>query len=188
MRLLKYMPRDSVYCSCLTLNRTQPMTSLPSASLISYSGTSKLSGAGPLRIRPAVTDMSESTRRSKEKQRTDVVVRTVARAEPASVVTRLANGYTTQVSANAKHDKPLRLLRTRFIGFGVAQGLPVDRARLVDLRLSTVTNEDRLAASLDDDVRALGNGAQVDLDLGESENVRRGGHARQEFGNSRLRD
>jgi hypothetical protein len=49
-------------------------------------------------------------RRSLSYAARDVVVRAVARAEPASKVTSLANGHTSQVRADAQHDEPFGLL------------------------------------------------------------------------------
>lgn len=82
----------------------------------------------------------------------DIVVRTVARAEPAAVVTGLADGHTTQVGADTQHDQPLGLLNTLVVGLGVAQALPLCVTGLVDLILGTVTDEDGLSTPLDDDL------------------------------------
>jgi hypothetical protein len=79
-------------------------------------------------------------------------VRTVARAEPAAVVTGLADGHTTQVGADTQHDEPLGLLNTVVVGLGVTERLPLGLAGLVDLVLGTVTDEDGLATPLDDDL------------------------------------
>lgn len=66
----------------------------------------------------------------------DVVVGTVARAEPATEVARLANGHTTEMGADTcccqfpgscysvysvrtQHDQPLGLLNTVRVGLGV---------------------------------------------------------------------
>ena len=76
--------------------------------------------------------------------------------EPSSVVTRLANGHTTQVRADTKHDKPLWPLRPVLVALRIAELFPVLRPRLVDLALRPVTNEDGLATPFDDDVLALG--------------------------------
>lgn len=117
---------------------------------------------------------------------TDVVVRTVAWAEPSSKVASLTNGHTTQVGANTQHDKPLGLLDTSIVRLGVAESLPVDGAGLLDLGGGTVTDEDGLSSPLDDNVLALGDGSKLDFNLGESENVGRGGHGLQEFGDGGL--
>ena len=113
-------------------------------------------------------------------------MRTVARAEPASVVARLADGHTTQVGADAEHDEPLGLLGARLVALGVAEALEVGAARLCDLVGGAVADEDGLAAPLDDDVLALGDGGEVELDLGHREHVRGRGHRREELGHRRL--
>ena len=92
------------------------------------------------------------------------------------------------MGAHAQHDEPLRLLDARIIRLRVAQGLPVDLARLVDLVLRAVADEDGLAAPLDDHVLALGNARELDLNLGEREHVRGGGHRAEELGHGRLGD
>ena len=129
-------------------------------------------------------------------------MRTVAWAEPASVVTRLANGYTTQVSANAKHDKPLRGLDTVVIGLRISQRLNVDALSLLDLVGSSVTDEDGLTTPLDDDleqgesvrkprrvlktrletyVLALRDSSEVDLDLGHGQHIGGSRHVDEEI-------
>lgn len=76
----------------------------------------------------------------------------VARAEPATIVTSLANGDTTQVGADTQHDQPLGALDTVLIGLGVSKGRDVDFVGLVDLVLGSVTDEDGLASPFDDDL------------------------------------
>lgn len=79
---------------------------------------------------------------------------TMARAEPSSVVTALTDGDATQVSADTKHDEPLGLLGTCFVGFRIAKRLDVNAVGLLNLLRGTVANEDWLAAPFDDDVLA----------------------------------
>lgn len=50
----------------------------------------------------------------------DIVVRTVARAEPTVVVTGLTNGDTTQMGADTQHNEPSRVLDTLLISLGVS--------------------------------------------------------------------
>lgn len=57
-------------------------------------------------------DFQVERRRSLSYAARDVVVRAVARAEPASKVTRLADGHASQVRADAQHDEPFGLLDT----------------------------------------------------------------------------
>jgi hypothetical protein len=84
----------------------------------------------------------------------DIVVGAVARAEPATKVTGLANGDTTQVGADTQHDQPLGALDTVLIGLRVSEGGDVDFVGLVDLVLGSVADEDGLASPLDDDLGA----------------------------------
>ena len=107
---------------------------------------------------------------------------------PSSEVARLANGYTSEVSTNAEHDEPLWLLDAGLVGLWVAEALPVDLAGLVDLLLRAVADEHGLAAPLDDRVLALGDARELDLDLGEREHIRRGGHCPQKLRHGRLGD
>jgi len=82
----------------------------------------------------------------------DIVVRTVARAEPASKVTSLANRHTTQMRAHTDHDQPLRLLDTVLIWLWVTERLPLGFPCFVDFRFGAVADEDGLAAPFDDDL------------------------------------
>lgn len=78
----------------------------------------------------------------------DVVVRTVAWAEPAVVVAGLADRHAAQVGAHTKHDEPLRLLGALFVGFGVSESLDVDILSFFNLGLGSVTDEDGLSTPL----------------------------------------
>lgn len=51
-----------------------------------------------------------------------------------------------------KHHQPLGLLDTVSVGLGVPEGLPVGVVGLFDFAGGTVTDEDGLAAPLDDDL------------------------------------
>ena len=52
----------------------------------------------------------------------------------------------------------------------------LDRFGLFDLVFGAVADKDGLASPLDDDVLALGDGGEVDLDFCLREHVGRGGH------------
>lgn len=52
----------------------------------------------------------------------------------------------------------------------------LDRLSLLDLRLCAVTDEDWLASPFDNDVLALGDRCEVDLDFGLRQHVGGGGH------------
>jgi hypothetical protein len=118
----------------------------------------------------------------------NVVMRTVARAEPSSIVARLSNRHTSQVGTHAKHDEPLWLLRPLLVRLGVPERLPVRVASLVNLALRAVADEHRLSTPFDDDVLALRDGVDVDLDLGHGEDVGRCRHCTKELGHSALCD
>jgi len=51
----------------------------------------------------------------------DIVVRTVARAEPTTKVTCLTNRDTTQMCADSQHDKPFGLLHSVSVGLRIAE-------------------------------------------------------------------
>jgi len=110
----------------------------------------------------------------------DIIMGSVARAEPASKVTSLSNWHTTQVRADAQHDEPFGLLDAVCVGLGVTKLLPVVVLGLLDLIACAVADENWLAAPLDNDVLALGDGGQVDLNLGLGEHVGGSGHVYQE--------
>lgn len=92
----------------------------------------------------------------------NVVVRTVARAEPSTKVTSLTNGHTTQVGADTDHyepevsrfssveNSPLGPLHTLVIRLGVTKGLDVYLVGLVNLASGTVADEHGLSTPLDD--------------------------------------
>jgi hypothetical protein len=51
----------------------------------------------------------------------DVIMRAVARAEPAAEVAGLADGDTAQVCAHAQHDEPFGLLDAVFVLLGISE-------------------------------------------------------------------
>lgn len=85
---------------------------------------------------------------------TNVVVTTVARAEPSPVIASLTNGYATQVCANTKHNEPFWLLGPGGVRFWVAKGFDVDLIRFIDLVWGSVSDKHWLSAPFDDDVLA----------------------------------
>ena len=100
----------------------------------------------------------------------DIVVRTVAGAEPAAKVSGLANWNTSKMGAYAwvllaqccangvnggirtKHNQPLGLLDTVRVGLGITERLPLCVLGLFDFVLGTVSDEYGLASPLDDDL------------------------------------
>ena len=98
-------------------------------------------------------------------------MRSVARAEPSSVVSRLSDGDTTQVRAgvskvqlltsacdspNTQHDEPLGSLGSVAILLRVSQRLDVDGVGLFNLVGSSVSDENWLSSPFDDEVLACG--------------------------------
>lgn len=101
---------------------------------------------------------------------------------PSSVVTRLSNRYTTQMSANTQHHKPLGPLHPLIVTLRIPKLLPILCPRLVDLIRSAVTDEDGFSAPLHDDVFTFWDVPELYFDLGEREDVGGRGHGAQELG------
>ena len=89
----------------------------------------------------------------------------VAGAEPPAVVPGLTDGHAAQVCADTHHDEPFGLLDALGVCLGIAQGLHLDGVGLLNLVGCAVTDEDGLAAPLDDDVLALRDGGEVHFHL-----------------------
>lgn len=123
-------------------------------------------------------------------------MRTVARAEPSSVVTGLTDGNTTQMRADlirvvskrrekcvgiayTQHDKPLWPLHSVVISLGITQALDVNLVGLLNLVGSSVSDENRLSSPLDDQVLALRDGGHVDFNLGQSQDIGGSSHVGQ---------
>lgn len=107
---------------------------------------------------------------------------------PSSKVSGFTDRNTSQMGAHAKHDQPLGLLDSLLVTLRIAQRLPVGFSGLVNLRLGPVPHEDGLAAPFDDDVLALRDCGQFNLNLGERKHVRRGRHGFKEFGDGGFGD
>ena len=118
---------------------------------------------------------------------TDVVVATVAWAEPAVVLASLADRDTTKVRAHTNHDKPLRTLCTVAVCLRVTKAGHIDVVRVVNLLLGAVAHKDWLTAPLDNGVLAERDVRHVNFNLGKRQNIARSTHSRQEVGNRRTR-
>lgn len=105
-------------------------------------------------IEGVLGDLQVERSRASSNSSRNIVVRTVARAEPSSVISSLSNGDTTQVGADTQHDEPLSSLRPVLVAFRITQRLDVDCAGLVDLVLRSVSDEDGLSSPLDNEVLA----------------------------------
>ena len=104
------------------------------------------------------------------------------RCNPPSSIARLTGGHAAQVRAHAEHDEPLRFLHAVVVGLRIAKNLPIDLARLVDLVLRAMADEDGLPAPLYDRVHALRDAPQLHFDLGQHQHVHRGERRAQELG------
>ena len=87
-------------------------------------------------------------------------MRSVARAEPSVVVTRVGDGHAPEVGAHAHEHHPLRIRRSVDVSLRISKRSHVNRDFLLNLTLRPATDEHRLTAPLDGDRLA-------NLDLGE---------------------
>lgn len=76
----------------------------------------------------------------------------VTRTKPATIIASFANGYTSQMCADAQHYKPFWFLDSVFVGLWVAESMPVEAFSILDLVCCAMTNKDRLASPFDDDL------------------------------------
>lgn len=129
----------------------------------------------------------------------NIVVRTVARAEPSSEITSFSDGHASQMCADTDHDQPLWLLDTVFVLLGVAQGLDFDVVGFLDLVGGSVADEDGLTAPFDEDlfvcvrdwlgvcggrgtyVLAFWDGGEINFDLCHGQDICRCGHVDEEI-------
>lgn len=79
------------------------------------------------------------------------------------------------------HDEPARVLDALLVGLGVAQRRQRYGAGLRNLVCRAVADEDGLAPPLDNNVLALRDRGQPDLDLGQRQHVCRRRHGPQEI-------
>jgi len=98
---------------------------------------------------------------------------TVARVELSAIFTALADGYTSQMSTDAKHDPSLGVLNSCIVRLGVSKRLNIDLPRLFDFVFGVVTDERGLSAPLDNDIHipAFRNRGDSDCGLGEGKDV-----------------
>jgi hypothetical protein len=101
-----------------------------------------------------------------------IVVRSVARAEPAMVVTGMRDGDTSKVRANTEENQVLGVTTdTVAIGLRVTELRHGHGVGLVNLLLGSMTDEKGLSSPLDDDGVTLGHSGQIKLGVGQGENV-----------------
>ena len=82
----------------------------------------------------------------------DIVMGTVAWAEPSSEIACLSDGHTTEMRAHSQHDQPLRFLHAVRIRLRISQGLPVRFLRRLDFVVGPVSDEHGLASPFDDNL------------------------------------
>jgi hypothetical protein len=80
-------------------------------------------------------------------------------------------GWIGREQKRTQHDEPLGLLDSVRVGLGVTERLPLGVLGLLDLFGGTVSDEDGLSSPLDDNVLALGDGGEIDLNLGLSQDI-----------------
>lgn len=105
-----------------------------------------------------------------------VVVGTVARAEPAVVITRVGDGHTAQVSADTQHHQELGLLRALLILLGILELGELCGGGARDFGGRAVTNEDGLTTPLHGEGSASGDVVDGDFDGTQREHISRGRH------------
>src|SRR5690606_34610365 len=92
-----------------------------------------------------------------------IVVRAVARAEPAAVVARVEGRHAAQVGAGADDHEILLMTGLGALGIGLSRAADGALVHdLLELGFGAVAHENRLALPLDDDLLAF-------LDLGDVE-------------------
>src|SRR5437763_3078713 len=97
-----------------------------------------------------------------------VVLRTMARAEPAIVIALMGKRDAAEMGADADKDEPLivTLLDARRIRLRVGQARDVDLLRFLDLFLAAMADEDRLRAPEYLDDLPLRDRPKIDIDRG----------------------
>src|SRR5215510_5926335 len=95
-----------------------------------------------------------------------VVLRAVARTEIAAVVALVRERDAAEMGADADQHLPLLVagLDALLVGLGIRQTRDIDRARLLDLLLAAVVDEDRPAAPEHLDDLTFCDGAEIDFD------------------------
>mmetsp|Transcript_11287 Transcript_11287/g.33451 ORF Transcript_11287/g.33451 Transcript_11287/m.33451 type:complete len:247 (-) Transcript_11287:63-803(-) len=112
----------------------------------------------------------------------NVVVRAVARAEPALVVAGVRDGHAAEVGAHSEDDEPLCIAADAVsVGLGIAQVGHVAVVGACDLLLRASANEDGLAAPLDGHALPGLDVGHVHLHACEGEHICRGVHLCQEL-------
>merc|ERR1719232_43317 len=124
-----------------------------------------------------VGDFEVERRRSLPDPSGRVVVRPVARAVVAAKVAGVGDRHAAQMCADANDDQVLGVLATVGVGLGVAQCRRVDSFLAGNLCRRSVSDEEWLSPPLEGGGLALRDVIEVDLDLGQGQDVGGGAHA-----------
>lgn len=89
------------------------------------------------------------------------------------VVASVTDGHTTKMGAHAEHDQEFLVRCPLLVRLLVPELAHVHVVGNVDFVGGPVADENGLAAPLENDVLALGNGGQVNLDLGQGQHIGR---------------
>merc|ERR1719232_435750 len=101
----------------------------------------------------------------------------MAGAVVTAKVTGICNGHTSQMCADANDDQVLGVLATVGVGLGVSQCRRVDSFLAGNLCRRSVSDEEGLSPPLEGGGLALRDVIEVDLDLGQGQDVGGGAHA-----------
>ena len=116
-----------------------------------------------------------------------VVVRAVARAEPAIEVAGAVDRHAAEVRAHTDEHERLRLLHALVVSLRVAQLAQRDGLGLLNLFLRARTDENGFATPLDDHAVARLQAPDVDLERGERHHVSSGVERREELDDEQTR-
>ena len=78
-----------------------------------------------------------------------VIVTSVARTEPSTILTLVGDGHASEVGTDTEADSELGVGESLRIGLGVAQLREIHLGLAIDLVVSAVANKCRLATPLD---------------------------------------
>ena len=115
-----------------------------------------------------------------------VIMGAMAGAVVPPVVPRVGNGDAPQVGTHADDNDPFGFCHAFRIVLGVTQLTHVNRGFRSNLLLCSMTDEQRLASPLEGHVLALWDVSQLDLDLGQSQDVSRSAHGGDKLGDYSL--
>lgn len=110
----------------------------------------------------------------------------VAGAVVTPIVASVGNGHAAQMRADSEDDDPAWVDDSVLVVLGVSQLANVHRLLGGYLLLRAVAHKQGLASPLEGHVLAFGDVAQLDLDLGEGQDIGGGAHGGHKLGDHRL--